>query len=243
VRPGDPPPPKKNNNSPHAPAAADDYNLGQVLNVSLQFFEAQRSGRLPRVSNVPWRGNSALFDSVIVPGTSRNVSLIGGWCARPLMRARAVGIALSACVITRLRRTSSPNSTAAATCRHHHGAGCDRATAAAHTHTHMRVHTLHAACRYDDGGMLKVTYSTAFTVSLLSWAFAQFKAGYRSTGNAEFGANTIRCARVCWRARAAARVHDGHLARWRTPSWVGGAGPRTHGRPHTHNGRACTIAH
>jgi len=50
----------------------------QVLNVSMQFFEAQRSGRLPRISNVPWRGNSAIFDSVLLSG-NRNVSLIGGW--------------------------------------------------------------------------------------------------------------------------------------------------------------------
>lgn len=101
----------------------DDYNMGQVLNVSMQFFEAQRSGRLPRISNVPWRGNSAIFDSVLLSG-NRNVSLIGGW--------------------------------------------------------------------YDDGGMLKLTYSTAFTVSLLSWAFMQFKDGYKASGNLDFGANTVR---------------------------------------------------
>ena len=57
----------------------DDYNLGQVLNVSLQFYEAQRSGKLPRISNTPWRGNSGLWDSVLVPGTSTNISLTGGW--------------------------------------------------------------------------------------------------------------------------------------------------------------------
>lgn len=50
----------------------------QVLNVSMQFYEAQRSGRLPRISNVPWRGNSAIFDSVAMAG-NRNVSLTGGW--------------------------------------------------------------------------------------------------------------------------------------------------------------------
>ena len=46
--------------------------------------------------------------------------------------------------------------------------------------------------RYDDGGMLKLTYSTAFTVSLLSWAFSQFKGGYVASGNLDFGANTVR---------------------------------------------------
>jgi hypothetical protein len=48
------------------------------------------------------------------------------------------------------------------------------------------------SCRYDDGGMLKVTYSTAFTVSLLSWAFLQFKEGYRASGNLDLSANTVR---------------------------------------------------
>ena len=42
--------------------------------------------------------------------------------------------------------------------------------------------------------MLKITYSTAFTVSILSWAFSQFKEGYRASGNLDFGANTVRCA-------------------------------------------------
>lgn len=102
---------------------ADDYNLGQVLNVSLQFFEAQRSGKLPRISNTPWRGNSGLWDSVLLPN-GKNYSLLGGW--------------------------------------------------------------------YDDGGMLKLSYTTAFTVSMLSWAFYEFKGGYKSTGNVDFSANTIR---------------------------------------------------
>ncbi|WIA15640.1 hypothetical protein OEZ85_002267 [Tetradesmus obliquus] len=101
----------------------DDYNLGQVLNVSLQFFEAQRSGKLPRISNTPWRGNSGVWDSVLLPN-GKNYSLLGGW--------------------------------------------------------------------YDDGGMLKLTYPTAFTVSLLSWAYWEFKQGYAASDNLEFGANTIR---------------------------------------------------
>lgn len=103
--------------------SADDYNLGQVLNVSLQFYEAQRSGKLPRISNTPWRGNSGLWDSVLLPN-GKNYSLLGGW--------------------------------------------------------------------YDDGGMLKLSYTTAFTVSMLSWAFYEFKGGYRASGNADFSANTIR---------------------------------------------------
>jgi hypothetical protein len=83
----------------------------------------QRSGKLPRISNTPWRGNSAVWDSVLLPN-GRNYSLLGGW--------------------------------------------------------------------YDDGGMLKLSYPTAFTVSLLSWAYWEFKQGYISSDNVEFGANTIR---------------------------------------------------
>jgi endoglucanase len=101
----------------------DDYNMSQVLNVSLQFFEAQRSGKVPRISNTPWRGNSGLWDSVLLPN-GKNYSLLGGW--------------------------------------------------------------------YDDGGMLKLSYSTAFTTSMLAWAYWEFKQGYKVGGNTEFGANTIR---------------------------------------------------
>ena len=91
--------------------------------MSLQFFEAQRSGKLPRISNTPWRGNSGLWDSVLLPN-GKNYSLLGGW--------------------------------------------------------------------YDDGGMLKLSYTTAFTVSMLSWAYYEFKGGYKSSNNVDFGANTIR---------------------------------------------------
>lgn len=91
--------------------------------MSLQFFEAQRSGKLPRISNTPWRGNSATWDSVLLPN-GKNYSLLGGW--------------------------------------------------------------------YDDGGMLKLSYSTAFTVSLLSWAYYEFKDGYVASSNVDLGANTIR---------------------------------------------------
>lgn len=100
-----------------------DYQMSQVLNNSLQFFEAQRSGKLPRTTNVPWRGNSGLWDSIIGPG-GRNQSLVGGW--------------------------------------------------------------------YDDGGFLKISYSTATTVMMLSWSFIEFKGGYKSSDNLDFGANTIR---------------------------------------------------
>lgn len=45
------------------PAAADSsYDYDQVLRLSLLFYEAQRSGRLPADNRVPWRGDSALED-------------------------------------------------------------------------------------------------------------------------------------------------------------------------------------
>jgi len=40
--------------------AAFDY--GQALTKSLLYFEAQRSGRLPRNQRVQWRGDSGLGD-------------------------------------------------------------------------------------------------------------------------------------------------------------------------------------
>ena len=41
------------------------YEYGEVLNLSLLFYEAQRSGKLPADNRVPWRGDSALDDEVI----------------------------------------------------------------------------------------------------------------------------------------------------------------------------------
>lgn len=38
------------------------YNYGKVLELSLLFYEAQRSGRLPADNRIPWRGDSALND-------------------------------------------------------------------------------------------------------------------------------------------------------------------------------------
>jgi hypothetical protein len=42
--------------------AASDYNYSHVLELSLLFYEAQRSGKLPTDNRVPWRGDSALGD-------------------------------------------------------------------------------------------------------------------------------------------------------------------------------------
>ena len=40
------------------------YDYGEVIDKSLLFYEAQRSGPLPADNRVPWRGDSALDDAV-----------------------------------------------------------------------------------------------------------------------------------------------------------------------------------
>jgi len=38
------------------------YDLNEVLEKSILFYEAQRSGKLPADNRIPWRGDSALGD-------------------------------------------------------------------------------------------------------------------------------------------------------------------------------------
>jgi endoglucanase len=55
-------------------AFSDTYNYAEVLQKSLFFYEAQRSGKLPANNRVNWRGDSALKD-----GQSSGVDLTGGY--------------------------------------------------------------------------------------------------------------------------------------------------------------------
>ncbi|KAG6481415.1 hypothetical protein ZIOFF_058016 [Zingiber officinale] len=55
-------------------ASAGGYNYREALDKSLLFFEAQRSGKLPAVHRVPWRGDSGLRD-----GFGEGVDLVGGY--------------------------------------------------------------------------------------------------------------------------------------------------------------------
>ncbi|CAN6236649.1 unnamed protein product [Urochloa humidicola] len=55
-------------------AAADAYDYAGAFDKCLQFFEAQRSGKLPADHRVNWRGDSALTD-----GFSQGVDLVGGY--------------------------------------------------------------------------------------------------------------------------------------------------------------------
>lgn len=43
-------------------ASAGDYNYAEVLEKSLLFYEAQRTGYLPADNRIPWRGNSFVTD-------------------------------------------------------------------------------------------------------------------------------------------------------------------------------------
>lgn len=52
------------------------YNYTEVIEKSILFYRAQRSGHLPELQNdpVPWRGDSALYD-----GDDVGEDLTGGW--------------------------------------------------------------------------------------------------------------------------------------------------------------------
>jgi len=50
------------------------YDLNEVLEKSILFYEAQRSGKLPADNRIPWRGDSALGDR-----GANGEDLTGGW--------------------------------------------------------------------------------------------------------------------------------------------------------------------
>jgi len=50
------------------------YNYAQALHNSILFYEAQRSGVLPKSQRVPWRGDAHLND-----GCDVGTDLTGGW--------------------------------------------------------------------------------------------------------------------------------------------------------------------
>ncbi|KAM2032765.1 hypothetical protein ACFX1T_014748 [Malus domestica] len=56
------------------PFALAGHDYGQALSKSILFFEAQRSGFLPRNQRVTWRSNSGLYD-----GKANGVDLVGGY--------------------------------------------------------------------------------------------------------------------------------------------------------------------
>ncbi|KAK3103219.1 hypothetical protein FSP39_017518 [Pinctada imbricata] len=54
--------------------AATKYNYDEVLEKSILFYEAQRSGKLPANNRIPWRADSALNDRGL-----KGEDLTGGW--------------------------------------------------------------------------------------------------------------------------------------------------------------------
>ncbi|MBA0724557.1 hypothetical protein Golax_021242 [Gossypium laxum] len=60
----------------HGKPPPDNYTL--ALHKALMFFNAQRSGKLPKHNNVSWRGNSCLRDGKSDPGTTMK-DLVGGY--------------------------------------------------------------------------------------------------------------------------------------------------------------------
>lgn len=54
-----------------------EYNFNELLHKSILFYEAQRSGELPGINRIPWRGDSGLQDGCI--NGVCEVDLTGGW--------------------------------------------------------------------------------------------------------------------------------------------------------------------
>ena len=50
------------------------YDYEKALKLSVQFYDAQRSGELPNYYRVPWRQDSGLDD-----GSDVGLDLTGGW--------------------------------------------------------------------------------------------------------------------------------------------------------------------
>lgn len=61
----------------HHPPPPDNYTI--ALRKALLFFNAQRSGKLPRHNNVSWRGNSGMNDGKSDPSWTITKDLVGGF--------------------------------------------------------------------------------------------------------------------------------------------------------------------
>ena len=66
--------PKPSTKPATEPQKPGKYNYGEVLKLSILFYEAQRSGKLPRNNRVKWRKDSALGDK-----GENGEDLTGGW--------------------------------------------------------------------------------------------------------------------------------------------------------------------
>lgn len=61
-------------NVPYNLTERKPYDYNEVLCMSILFYEAQESGKLPSNNRIPWRGDSALKD-----GCDVGEDLTGGW--------------------------------------------------------------------------------------------------------------------------------------------------------------------
>ena len=59
---------------PPPPVPGEKYNLGEALQLSILFYEAQRSGALPPTNRIAWRASSGVGDR-----TEDGKDLTGGW--------------------------------------------------------------------------------------------------------------------------------------------------------------------
>lgn len=64
----------ENNYTYEGTVGTGDYNYGEALQLSLLFYELQRSGDLPEQTRCNWRGDSGLND-----GSDAGIDLTGGW--------------------------------------------------------------------------------------------------------------------------------------------------------------------
>ena len=69
-----------------------EFNYGEVLGLSMLFYEAQRSGKLPISNRIGWRGDSAVHDA-----STTGADLSGGWydaggaaCICPCLQSKSV---------------------------------------------------------------------------------------------------------------------------------------------------------
>jgi len=56
------------------PDSSVKFDYGEALGLSILFYDAQRTGKLPANNPIAWRGDSALYD-----GQDVGLDLSGGW--------------------------------------------------------------------------------------------------------------------------------------------------------------------
>jgi hypothetical protein len=70
----------------------EKYNYGHVMGLSLLFYEAQRSGKLPANNRIPWRGDSALVSLACLLVSSGSVCVVCVVCLFGALADLSVGL-------------------------------------------------------------------------------------------------------------------------------------------------------